>query len=381
MQDERFGDWLKRERALKLSTVESRIANCRRVEAFEGDLDAMYDADQLDGTIERLTYSREDARDGRTPKHRVPIDGDIRNGTATYKSAVRLYRHFRSAVGGAVDSTRAPTKQRLPGQPSRPRGAHWPVWPQPNDVALLGLARVMAPFLQFLNPRIVGEVTEDNRRLGAEWSSRLGALGIDPAIYLWEGSPCAFPGVRRYAGSTEIAVFRKRAAPDEPPRQCLKLDDNDYPKHLWAFICTGNQFRKRGPIGYQLAHLFDHKKHGNRWRDELDLPQDMDEPAPLYGLFTSAANSIYAPGVFLKPTDGSPRLRSLIQRRALQLYGDVCSLVPPPLTVRPCDDPDWALHNFRWSEPVGGVDRVRGFLEFRRNRMDELFDQRRSRAG
>ena len=161
------------------------------------------------------------------------------------------------------------------------------------------------------------------RRLGSEWSISLEALGIDPAIYLWEGSPCAFPGVRRYAGSTEIAVFRKRTESSEAPPQCLSLDDNDYPKHLWSFVFTGKPFRKRGPDGYQLAHLFDHKEYGNRWRDELDAPPGVEEPVLPYGLFTSAANAVYAPGAFLRPTDLSPRLRSLIQRRAQQLYGNI----------------------------------------------------------
>ena len=104
MQDVSFGVWLitERERPLKPSTAGSRIANCRRVEAFEGDLDTMYDADHLDGMIERLTYSRDDARYGRQPKHRVPIDGDIYDGTATLKSAVRLYRDFRDVGGGTA---------------------------------------------------------------------------------------------------------------------------------------------------------------------------------------------------------------------------------------------------------------------------------------
>ena len=79
-------------------------------------------------------------------------------------------------------------------------------------------------------------------------------------------------------------MFRQRAAPDEAPPQCLALDDNDYPKHLWAFVFTGKPFRKPGPDGYQLAHLFDHEEHGNRWRGELDLPPDVEDPAPLYGL-------------------------------------------------------------------------------------------------
>ena len=110
-------------------------------------------------------------------------------------------------------------------------------------------------------------------------------------------------------------MFRQRAAPDEAPPQCLALDDNDYPKHLWAFVFTGKPFRKQGPDGYQLAHLFDHKEHGNRWRGELDLPPDVEDPAPLYGLFTSAATSVYAPGAFLRPTDFSPRLRTLLSHR------------------------------------------------------------------
>ena len=209
----------------------------------------------------------------------------------------------------------------------------------------------------------------------------------------------------------------------------LALDDNDYPKHLWAFVLgTGGgtswtsrrtsrhryTARRRALLiqrrsstaaaplavkpceswperarGYHrrtyrqtacgpadLAHLFDHKEHGNRWRDELDLPPHTDEPAPLYGLFTSAANSVYAPGAFLRPTDFSPRLRSLIQRRALQLYGGICRVVPSPLAVKPCEDPSWALDNFRWSAPVGGMDHVPDFLAFRRERTGELIDKR-----
>ena len=234
----------------------------------------------------------------------------------------------------------------------------------------------MTPFVRFLDPGIVYAVTEDNRRVVADWSFRLEALGIDPAIYLWEGSPCAFPGVRRYAGSTEIAVFRHRATSDEVPPQCLALDDNDYPKHLWAFAFTGKPFRKRGPHGYQLAHLFDHKEHGNRWREELDIPLGAKEPEPPYGLFTSAANAAYVPGPFLRPTDFSSRLRSLIQRRALQLYGNICRIVPTPLAVKPCEDPNWSLDNFRWDTPVGDMDNVPNFLEFRRERMGKLFDKR-----
>ena len=372
MKEAAFRVWLKVERGLSTGTVGSRISNCRRVEGHEGDLDAHYDSDELDGLLQRLNPGE--------PEHGIPIAGDVYNGTATLKNAVSLYCDFRKGDGRMVSSGDNPQKR----QPRQGRGlrsrAPWPAWPQPTDEDLLQLARAMAPFVRFLDPGIVGAVVEDNRRFRGEWSISLEALGIDPAIYLWEGSPCAFPGVRRYAGSTEIAVFRKRAESSEAPPQCLSLDDNDYPKHLWSLVFTGKPFRKRGPAGYQLAHLFDHKEYGNRWRDELDAPPGVEEPVLPYGLFTSAANSVYAPGAFLRPTDLSPRLRSLIQRRAQQLYGDVCYLVPPPLTVKPCDDPDWAVDEFQWSAPVGGMVRVTDFLEFRRERIGELIEKRNAAA-
>ena len=368
MKESPFRDWLKVEKGLRASTVGSRISNCRRVERHEGDLDSHYDSDELDNLLQRLNP--------RQPEHGIPIAGDVRNGTATLKNAVNLYCDFRKGGDRTVSSGDNPEKrQPREGRSPRSRG-EWPAWPQPKDEDLLELARAMAPLVRFLDPGIVGAVVEDNRRFVGEWSASLEVLGIDPTIYLWEGSPCAFPGVRRYAGSTEIAVFRKRAKSSEAPSQCLSLDDNDYPKHLWSFVFTGRPFRKRGPAGYQLAHLFDHKEYGNRWSDELDALPGVEEPVLPYGLFTSAANSVYAPGAFLRPTDLSSKLRSLIQRRAQKLYGNVCCLVPPPLAVKPCEDPDWDVDKFPWSAPVGGMERVVDFLEFRRERIGELIEKR-----
>lgn len=376
MREMQFSNWLGLNRGLRPQTVNSRINNCKRIEEFEGALDAQYDKDRLAGLIERLTYSREDDQYNKPQRHKVPIDGNIYNGSATLKSAAILYRDFRRDGGDAAGAERRPEEPRPRKRRTRGSAASWPDWPQPDEEDLLDLARAMAPSVRFLDPRIVAAVAEDNRRRRAEWSARLEALGIDPAIYLWDGSPCAFPGVRRYAGSTEIAAFRGRADPGDHPEHCLSLDDNDYPKHLWAFVFTAKPFRKRGPEGYQLAHLLDHKDHKNRWREELDLPEGAAAPAPLYGLYTSAANAVYLPAGFLRPTDFARRPRSLVQRRAQRLYGDACRLVPPPLAIRPDDDPNWDVGNFRWSAPVGGTDRVPDFLEFRRARIEDLFDKR-----
>ena len=116
----------------------------------------------------------------RGPEHEIPIDGNIYKGTATLKSAVSLYRQFRNACGGAAGSAGAPAKRRPQKRLTRRPGEHWPVWQQPNNEDSLEIARAMAPFVQFRDPGIIYAVAEDNRRLGAEWSSRLEALGIDP---------------------------------------------------------------------------------------------------------------------------------------------------------------------------------------------------------
>ena len=66
MQEARFRVWL--EQGRKLETFGARLANCKRVERFEGDLDKQYDADRLAGLIDRLTYTREDERCRTSPE-------------------------------------------------------------------------------------------------------------------------------------------------------------------------------------------------------------------------------------------------------------------------------------------------------------------------
>lgn len=166
MKEELFKVWLSGERELSAGTVRSRISNCKRVEHYEGDLDAHHDADGLAGLMDRLNAKR--------PEHKVPINGNISNGTATLKSAVGLYRDFRDMGGGKADLTEA-SQVRRAQQP----GVGWPVWATPSDEDLSKLARAITPFVRFLDPGVVSAIAEDNRRIGADWSSRLEVLGID----------------------------------------------------------------------------------------------------------------------------------------------------------------------------------------------------------
>ena len=368
-----FRNFLRDERHLQERTISSRISNCKSVERHEGNLDHHFDNDRMQMLLNRLSYSAGDERQNRPPHHQVPIAGNVRNGSATLKGAVSLYQQFRLRVGNGPATTHS-------GRAARPSwtktAGAWPEWHQPQDNDILRLAKVLTPLVRLLHPDIVRAVTEDNRKHSEQWSSKFIALDVDPNIYLWQGSPCAFPGVRRHAGSAEIALFRgNSAAPDTKPPHCLSLDDNTYPKHLWAFVFMGKPFSNQGPKGYELAHLADHKEYKNRWNEEFATEAPVDPP-PLFGLFTSPANTAYVPSHFLKPTDFAGSLRALLLRKAHELYGNICRLAPPPLVEKAEGHSAWYPEYFEWSDPVGTMENVTAFLDFRRECMAQLIAER-----
>lgn len=102
-KEEAFRSWLLKTRGL--GTVASRLSNCRVVEKWEGDLDDHFKRDRLDGLIARLTYTKDDEKQSRPARHKIPIDGNVYNGTATYKAAVSLYKRFlEEGAGAAADA-------------------------------------------------------------------------------------------------------------------------------------------------------------------------------------------------------------------------------------------------------------------------------------
>ena len=385
MHDEpAFSAWMQHHRGLSLATCQSRLANCLRIEQFEGALDVHYAADRCTDLLRRLTYSRDDANAGRSVQHRIPISGDHYNGTATLRSALQLYIAFRNAQGGGASTAPPASAVAVPPAPrarsSRAVGtASWPAWEAPSANAILTLARTTTPYLRFLHPDIIQAVVEDTEQHRTAWSAALQQHGIPPATYLWERGACTFPGIRRYAGSSEIARHRKRLADDALPLAgALKTDDNNYPKHLWSFILRGRPFQQFGPADYQLAHLLDHKDDKpalERLNQEITHPCQQRLDVPLYGLFTSAANTVYIPKALIRPTDGTPALRMLIQRRALHLYGAACNLVPPPWALRESADPVWSLEAFAWAEPVGSLHYLKQFQALRHQHLARLLSR------
>ncbi len=95
--DINYPDWL-REAVPTEATFRTKLSELRRVESVYGDLDDLFDSDELTSLIEELTYSSEDTRNRRPNPSKLEISGDIRNNLASYKSAVTKYQRFRQDV-------------------------------------------------------------------------------------------------------------------------------------------------------------------------------------------------------------------------------------------------------------------------------------------
>jgi len=379
MREKQFRSWL--EGSYKIETIDSRVSNCKRVEKFENDLDDHFLRDRLQSLSERLVYSKEDEKSNQPSRHAIPINGNILTGTATLRNALKLYRQFceweqQGEEQFTSENSMVCSKNSTPLR--KKNVTDWPVWDFPDEDDIYNLAQVLTPFVRYLHPDIIKAITEDNAIMRDEWSAKMIEAGIDPEIYLWSHSPCSFPGIRRYAGSQEIAEYRgKTAIQNRLLHQALKLDDNDSPKHLWSFVFRGKPFQKFGPLGFSLAHLADHKDHNNRTPEEFPpISGTHNPPCHFFGLYTSPANTVYIPNNYLKPTDTNISIRWILQQRAESLYGKICSLVPPPFQLkRPDESTKWNSERFKWAEPVGGMDNVSEFLKFRREYLNKLFKE------
>jgi hypothetical protein len=95
MRTQAFEQWLvhsyrtKEGEPIAATTRRSRMSDCRTIETYEGDLDTHFTGDQSRGLLGRMSYSKDDERMSLAARHRVPINGNVHNRTATLLSALR----------------------------------------------------------------------------------------------------------------------------------------------------------------------------------------------------------------------------------------------------------------------------------------------------
>ena len=143
MQAGQFETWL-RARGLSSRTIDSRLSTCRRLEHHAGDLDEHFDSDGMSRLLAALAYSTDDERRGASPRHQVPIFGNVRNGTATLKSGATLYYDFRRSQDNGnelAELLRARSRQRRPQLRlvDQPTSANTPPAPQAPEEDLAAI--------------------------------------------------------------------------------------------------------------------------------------------------------------------------------------------------------------------------------------------------
>ena len=100
MRESDFRAWLESDyRSPRGAPLETRsrtslISTVRRLETGLGDLDAHWRRDRGRETLDRLTYTRNDAEYGKTPRHGVEIAGEATTGSASLKRAAVIYFEF-----------------------------------------------------------------------------------------------------------------------------------------------------------------------------------------------------------------------------------------------------------------------------------------------
>ena len=196
------------------------------------------------------------------------------------------------------------------------------------------LLHIIAPCVRWIDPKCVKAIAAANAQepRATAWASALTSVGINPSLYLWAGSTCVYPGVRRRISNEEFTT------PQQAKALLIDPSNNTYAKQVWYRL--NNAFDKLRN-GYHMVHLFPHKgyvlrelidsviEHKDLTKEEATLINDMRDHG-LPGLFTNPASMCFLPGELTRPTDADSLVRKALWHHALTIY-DEENLLPPVL--------------------------------------------------
>jgi len=385
MQESPFRNWLLQEKKFNERTANSRLSNCHRIERYAGKLDEHYQKDGGTSLISELTYSTDDQIKHRPAKHNIPIDGNIYNGTATLKQAANLYFKFKTggssvkeANGKVVirkrndlgQSVRRPIQLPggLPGYVSGTSRTDAPVNKIKNFEK--DISKILAQLCHHIHPRIIKRIQQANQNEYAYFQKIFHDI-IEIDNYLFPGSVCVFPGVRRYVsgkGSKNQYNREYRAI----------IDDNTFPRHLWCYLVNnknynGPNWKETGLHQFELAHIFTHKT------SELDFEKQFfnsyNESLDPHGEFTCGCNIVLLPKGTVRPTDNSEVIKAVFYQRYIDLYGE------EPLNGRSgfklSKVPDW-YQELKWNDPFCPPDweeKTENLIKYRTNRITQIIEK------
>ena len=247
-----------------------------------------------------------------------------------------------------------------------------PIYPNLIEEEQKNIALALARVSHHVHPKIVERI----RVLNSEYrdSGRLAEIlpeGLNLDAWLYKGSAAVFPGVRRFVGKV-----KKKELLRFVPKKGAVIDDNRFPRNLWAFLTVGEPYngpnwKSSGLSEFELAHIFAHKPKQRGLEEQVF--KSFDKTASPFGLFTCAGNVVLIPKGFAKPTDGLAAVRVAFFKRYIDLYleGNLPGL-------RDLDEeavPEW-YDELEWNEPILPPDweeNVKNLIEFRHEKLAKLF--------
>lgn len=226
------------------------------------------------------------------------------------------------------------------------------------------IAKILAALSHHIHPEIVSYIQETNLR-DRPFFENLFDGRIELNHYLFDGSACVFPGVRRYvSGQGQARTYN--------PDQGAIIDSNEFPRHLWCFLLKGNSYngpswKNTGLAEFELAHVFSHKL--SEAEPEQKFFHEVNDDFSPFGNFTCAANVTLLPKGTVRPTDNSAVIKSVFFKRHIDLYGE--STLRGRRGFREDMLPSW-FDSLEWNAPFLPPDwrsNVDKLLEYRNNKL------------
>jgi len=206
------------------------------------------------------------------------------------------------------------------------------------------MADILSALAHHVHPSIVERIQIRNEEERPLFESLFeGKIPISG--YLFSGSACVFPGVRRYVSGKGVKRRYNRSF-------SAIIDDNVFPRHLWCYMAgglaySGPSWKKLELSSFELAHVFSHKETELSFEERFF--DSFDSSMLPYGDFTCACNIILLPKGTVRPTDNSEALKAIFYKRYIDLYGE------SPLQGRSGFEhqlvPSW-YKKLRWNEPI-----------------------------
>ena len=232
------------------------------------------------------------------------------------------------------------------------------------------LSIILGSLAYHIAPEIVKYIMERNKKEYAIFEKLFGNR-IDVKNYLFAGSDCVFPGIKRYiSGEGQKQKYNEKYK--------AIIDDNTFPRHIWCFLIngkcyTGPNWKETKLEEFELAHIFTHKE--SEIFMEKNYFKVVENNIFPYGEFTSAANVVLLPKGTVRPTDNSTILKSIFFKRYIELYGEETLNGRKGFIENKV--PEW-YNEIKWNKPFLPNDwkwNIDKLLEYRKERIITIMNK------